>query len=148
MPVLDEHELAAGKLAALMARRASRDIFDAHHQLTRRRYDVERLRLAFVVYGAMNSTDWRTVSTEGLVLNRRKLLQDLIPVLRRDSADAAKQARRAACRYVNHRAGFGLCSGRVVRDLANSIPCIYSVLARRCANWSQVAQLSARRISA
>jgi hypothetical protein len=35
VPVLDEHELAAGKLAALLAallaRRASRDLFDAHH---------------------------------------------------------------------------------------------------------------------
>jgi len=29
-PILDIHELAAGKLAALLARRASRDLFDAH----------------------------------------------------------------------------------------------------------------------
>ena len=34
-PVLDIHELAAGKLAALLARRASRDLFDAHHLLLR-----------------------------------------------------------------------------------------------------------------
>ena len=30
IPVLDLHELAAGKLAALLARQASRDLFDAH----------------------------------------------------------------------------------------------------------------------
>lgn len=30
VPVLDPHELAAGKLAALLARSANRDIFDAH----------------------------------------------------------------------------------------------------------------------
>lgn len=32
--VLDLHELAAGKLAALFARQASRDLFDVHHLLT------------------------------------------------------------------------------------------------------------------
>ena len=47
--VLDEHELAAGKLSALMARQTSRDLFDAHALLTRRRLDRDRLRLAFVV---------------------------------------------------------------------------------------------------
>lgn len=35
IPVLDLHELAAGKLAALLARKASRDLFDAHQLLTR-----------------------------------------------------------------------------------------------------------------
>ena len=34
-PILDIHELAAGKLAALLARRATRDLFDAHHLLLR-----------------------------------------------------------------------------------------------------------------
>ncbi|HQC52377.1 MAG TPA: nucleotidyl transferase AbiEii/AbiGii toxin family protein [Lentisphaeria bacterium] len=34
IPVLDLHELAAGKLVALFARQASRDIFDAHQLLT------------------------------------------------------------------------------------------------------------------
>ncbi|MGO9837807.1 MAG: nucleotidyl transferase AbiEii/AbiGii toxin family protein [Polyangiaceae bacterium] len=35
VPVLDLHELAAGKLATLLARRASRDLFDAHALLGR-----------------------------------------------------------------------------------------------------------------
>jgi predicted nucleotidyltransferase component of viral defense system len=33
VPVLDPHELAAGKLAALLARSANRDIFDSHRLL-------------------------------------------------------------------------------------------------------------------
>ena len=53
-PILDIHELAAGKLAALLARRASRDLFDAHHLLLRGGLDPQRLRVAFVVYCVRN----------------------------------------------------------------------------------------------
>jgi hypothetical protein len=59
VPVLDPHELAAGKLAALLARSANRDIFDAHRLLGASDLDRERLRLAFVVYGGINRKDWR-----------------------------------------------------------------------------------------
>ena len=41
VPVLDVHELAAGKLAALLARHASRDLFDAHMLLTRGKLNAE-----------------------------------------------------------------------------------------------------------
>ena len=34
IPVLDYHELAAGKLSALLARRQARDLFDCHRILT------------------------------------------------------------------------------------------------------------------
>ncbi|MCK4727607.1 MAG: nucleotidyl transferase AbiEii/AbiGii toxin family protein, partial [Desulfobacterales bacterium] len=56
--VLDPHELAAGKLTALLARHADRDLFDVHLLLTHGGLDNRRLRLAFVVYGAMNRKDW------------------------------------------------------------------------------------------
>lgn len=85
VPVLDLHELAAGKLAALFARRASRDLFDVHHLLTRLPLDRARLRLAFVVYGAMNRKDWRSVSVEDISFEARDLRQRLVPVLRRGS---------------------------------------------------------------
>ena len=49
--------LAAGKLAALCARRASRDLFDAR-ELLRTDLDPTKLRLAFVVYGRLNRKDW------------------------------------------------------------------------------------------
>src|ERR1700722_19888056 len=50
-PVLDPHELAAGKLVALLARHASRDLFDTHQLLTQQVLDPEELRLGFVLYG-------------------------------------------------------------------------------------------------
>ena len=81
-PILDIHELAAGKLAALLARRASRDLFDAHHLLLRGGLDPQRLRIAFVVYGAMNRKDWRTVSTDDITFEPRELRNQLVPTLR------------------------------------------------------------------
>lgn len=80
--VLDLHELAAGKLAALLARHASRDLFDAHQLLTHTTLDPVQLRLAFVVYGAMNRVDWRTVSADQIDYKFGELENQLIPVVR------------------------------------------------------------------
>lgn len=85
--VLDDHELAAGKLAALLARRTSRDLFDAHELLTRHGgLDRERLRLAFVLYGAMNIEDWRKVSAEDVDRAAEDLDTYLLPLLRANVA--------------------------------------------------------------
>ncbi len=82
IPVLDLHELAAGKLTALLARKASRDLFDAHELLTRSDLDRAKLRLAFVLYGAMNRKDWRTVAIDDVGYDHRELENELIPVVR------------------------------------------------------------------
>jgi hypothetical protein len=82
IPILDIHELAAGKLAALLARRQARDLFDSHGILHMENLDYDRLRIAFVVYGAMNRKDWRTVSTEDVNLDSAELARQLIPTLR------------------------------------------------------------------
>ena len=82
IPVLDHHELAAGKLAALLARRQARDLFDGSRILRRDNLDPHRLRIAFVVYGAMNRKDWRTVSIEDVDLDAAELARQLIPTLR------------------------------------------------------------------
>lgn len=84
IPVLDIHELAAGKLSALFSRHASRDLFDAHALLGQDNLDQEKLRLGFVVYGACNRRDWRTVSSEDIRCDHKELRQQLMPVLRRD----------------------------------------------------------------
>jgi hypothetical protein len=81
VPILDIHEIAAGKLAALLARQASRDLFDVHLLLTQQELDPRMLRLAFVVYGAMNRVDWRSVSIDDVNFNARELENSLIPVL-------------------------------------------------------------------
>ncbi|MEA1951747.1 MAG: nucleotidyl transferase AbiEii/AbiGii toxin family protein [Planctomycetota bacterium] len=83
IPVLDLHELAAGKLAALLARHAGRDLFDTHHLLTKMDLEKEKLRLGFVLYGAMNRKDWRTVKTDDVDYDRRELENRLLPVVRK-----------------------------------------------------------------
>jgi len=80
-PVLDIHELAAGKLSALLSRQQARDVFDSHRLLTSNLLDPERLRLAFTVYGAMNRRDWRTVSPDDANLDVVELSRHLLPTL-------------------------------------------------------------------
>lgn len=82
IPVIDIHELAAGKMAALLARRQARDLFDSHRILHKENLDHDRLRTAFVVYGAMNRKDWRTVSTEDVNFESAELARQLMPTLR------------------------------------------------------------------
>jgi predicted nucleotidyltransferase component of viral defense system len=95
VPVLDIHELASGKLAALMARHASRDLYDAHGLLTRAPLDDEKLRLGFVIYGAMNRTDWRTIRRENIAFTTQEFRDELLPVIRHGESigDVEKWAR-------------------------------------------------------
>jgi len=81
--VLDEYELIAGKLSALLARQTSRDLFDAHELLTKRTLDNERLRQGFVAYGGMNRKDWRTVDINDLDNAAKDIESYLIPLLRK-----------------------------------------------------------------
>jgi hypothetical protein len=85
VPILDIHEIAAGKIAALLARQASRDLFDVHLFLTQQKLNSAMLRLAFVLYGAMNRKDWRTVSIDDVNFSVQELENSLIPVLREDA---------------------------------------------------------------
>ena len=81
IPVLDIHELAAGKLAALLARGQARDLFDCHRILSMDGLEQDRLRVAFVTYGGMNRKDWRTVSIEDVDFDTAELARLLIPTL-------------------------------------------------------------------
>jgi predicted nucleotidyltransferase component of viral defense system len=82
IPVLDIHELTAGKLAALLSRTASRDLFDASQLLRGRGLDAAKLRLAFVVYGGTSRKDWRTVSVEEVTVDAAEADAMLLPLLR------------------------------------------------------------------
>jgi predicted nucleotidyltransferase component of viral defense system len=84
IPVLDVHEVAAGKVAALFARQASRDLFDTHQLMNSNRLDLSRLRLGFVLYGAMNRRDWRTISLDDVGFDPAELKSQLLPVLSTD----------------------------------------------------------------
>lgn len=92
--VLDEHELAAGKLAALLARGASRDLFDARQLLASDGFDHEMLRLAFVVYGGINRVDWRAVSTDSVTTTADDVTRQLLPMLRQDIRPVASDVKR------------------------------------------------------
>ena len=81
--ILDFHELAAGKLTALFARNASRDLFDAHHLLTKTQFNSKQLRLAFILYLGMSSIkDFQKISPEFLLFDEGDFRQQLLPVLR------------------------------------------------------------------
>jgi predicted nucleotidyltransferase component of viral defense system len=92
VPLLDRHEIAAGKLAALCARNASRDIFDARELLQRNPIvlDPAKLRLAFVVYGGINKKDWRDVRIEDIDVDVAEVERQLVPMLRADIAPTQK----------------------------------------------------------
>lgn len=82
--------LRRASLPALLARGASRDLFDAR-ELLRMPLDVERLRLAFVVYGGINRVDWRTVSVEAVATTADDVKRQLLPMLRLDVRPAPEQ---------------------------------------------------------
>ena len=84
IPVVDLHELVAGKLSALLARRKARDLFDSRlifSIFSMDGLDRERLRIAFVVYGAMHRKDWRTVSVADVDIDVAELANQLVPSL-------------------------------------------------------------------
>ncbi|MCH8072601.1 MAG: nucleotidyl transferase AbiEii/AbiGii toxin family protein [Proteobacteria bacterium] len=94
IPVLDMHELAAGKLSALFTRHVSRDLFDAHALLGRDDLDRDKLRLGFVVYGACSRRDWRDVSPGDISCDHTELQRQLVPVLSRDVVPAGNDTHR------------------------------------------------------
>jgi len=43
---------------------------------------IERLRVAFLVYGAINRKDWRGISATDVIYNKVELRRELLPLLR------------------------------------------------------------------
>jgi hypothetical protein len=82
VPMLDVHELAAGKLAALFGRAACRDLFDVRELLGADALDAKKLRIGFIVYGGINRRDWRTVSLDDVQSDAVDVNRELVPLLR------------------------------------------------------------------
>jgi predicted nucleotidyltransferase component of viral defense system len=82
VPLLDVHELAAGKLGALFGRGASRDLFDVRELFGATSLDADKLRLGFVVYGGINRRDWRTVTLDDVHADPVEVERQLVPLLR------------------------------------------------------------------
>ncbi|MGH7120100.1 MAG: nucleotidyl transferase AbiEii/AbiGii toxin family protein [Acetobacteraceae bacterium] len=67
VPVLDIHEIVAGKMVALVTRRAARDLFDAHRIIAMPDLDWTKIKAATLMIGASaKSFDWRTASPEAI----------------------------------------------------------------------------------
>lgn len=64
--VLDIHEIIAGKIVALLSRRAVRDLFDAQRILSIDRLDWNRIKTAVLAFGACTRFDWRDVSANDI----------------------------------------------------------------------------------
>ncbi len=82
IPLLDIHELTAGKLVALLTRTQARDLFDCQHLFETANFDREILRIVFVVYGGMSRLDWRNASAADITYNAGGLAKLLLPTLR------------------------------------------------------------------
>ncbi|MCX5753028.1 MAG: nucleotidyl transferase AbiEii/AbiGii toxin family protein [Candidatus Krumholzibacteria bacterium] len=102
--VQDIHELAAGKLAALMSRGTPRDLFDVREIFRFGGFDHAGLRIAFIVYGAMNRKDWRSISPDDITIDIGAVQSQLIPLLPaavagdREAAASLGAELREACR--------------------------------------------------
>ncbi|MDE2999494.1 MAG: nucleotidyl transferase AbiEii/AbiGii toxin family protein [Gemmatimonadota bacterium] len=92
IPVMDVHELAAGKLSALVARRRARDLFDSRLIFSMEDLDRDRLRIAFVVYGAMDRKDWRRISVADVDLDVAELAGQLVPALHAGAIQGPEEA--------------------------------------------------------
>jgi len=88
-PVVDLHEIAAGKLVALLDRRAARDLFDARRLLAVATLDWTRIKAAVLAFGASGRRDWRLASTFDIGGDPRELRQKLVICLPRDYFEAA-----------------------------------------------------------
>jgi hypothetical protein len=67
VPVLDIHEIVAGKMVALVTRRAARDLFDAHRIIRMLDLDWTKIKAATLMIGASAKRfDWRTASPEAI----------------------------------------------------------------------------------
>ena len=100
-PILDKHELAGGKLKALFSRHSSRDLFDTYYLLQDETFDIEKLKIAFIVYGGMSRIDWRSIQVENIQYTWAEFNNMLLPMLRRKEFEAFYSPRAWAENILN-----------------------------------------------
>jgi hypothetical protein len=97
-PLLDMNEIVAGKMVALLDRATARDLFDSAQLARKDGLDTNKLRTAFVVYGAASRRDWRTVGPTNLPDDTLDVRKYLTPLLPRDKVDDRETTDVAALR--------------------------------------------------
>lgn len=101
IPILDPHELSAGKLAALIDRKTGRDLFDAYHLLTKTNLDMPKLRLALIIYSAISrKADLRQLTPEAISVDITDLNNRLLPLLRKSELSVMGGASKWAANLV------------------------------------------------
>jgi len=83
VPLVNKLEVFASKIAACFSRETSRDLYDVYlleKQIST--LDLEKLRLAFTVFGGMNRENWLEIDEKTLRVNENDLKKRLLPLLR------------------------------------------------------------------
>ncbi|MGY2803989.1 nucleotidyl transferase AbiEii/AbiGii toxin family protein [Bradyrhizobium sp. USDA 4506] len=87
--VVDLHEIAAGKIVALVARRASRDLYDAWRLMQNENIDWAQVKVGALAIGAASrNLDWRTVSLKDYNYDLNDLNNKLLSVVKNGVFDA------------------------------------------------------------
>ncbi len=81
--VIDLHEIIAGKLVALLDRRAARDLFDARRIFDIPDVDWRQVKAAMLAIGAAGRNDWRKASIDSIGADLTELRQKLVICLPR-----------------------------------------------------------------
>lgn len=81
--VLDLHEIIAGKMVALLDRRAARDLFDARRIFAMEDLNWSWIRAAMLAIGAAGRNDWRAASVDKIGADPKELRQKLLICLPR-----------------------------------------------------------------
>ncbi len=95
-PVLNIHELAAGKLAALLSRGSARDWFDSDLIFRTGQLNRKYTRVMFVAYIAMTDFSWQSVSADDIMLGSGQVNSHLMPMLRTQEVRTPKDTKRYA----------------------------------------------------
>ena len=89
--LLHHFELVGGKVAALLGRTASRDLFDTDELANLIDLTNPKVRLSCILYGAMSPTDWRQISLSNIDVDAQELKEKLVPVLRTSRAISPRE---------------------------------------------------------
>ncbi len=103
LPILDIHELAAGKLTALLERQTGRDFFDANELFNYTKIDKNKLRIIFILYSAMCSKkDMLSLTSDGITVDHRDLKNKLIPVMKNNFCDGFSSTKEWTTVIINN----------------------------------------------
>jgi hypothetical protein len=92
VPVMNRNEVFASKLTAAFSRNAARDLFDISQFVKNiESFDLDKIRLGFLVFGAMNRKNWLEINEETIKINEQEIEHQLIPLLRKNLSETEKE---------------------------------------------------------